>query len=65
MVSFENIQNQSDKFNNYREFQVNSNRIIADNSRKDIEKSFNIDVSKVIEAYYTDHNGLILRRIID
>ena len=34
MVSFENIQNQSDKFNNYREFQVSSNRIIADNSRK-------------------------------
>ena len=50
MVSFENIQNQSDKFNNYREFQVNSNRIIADNSRKDSEKSIKIDVSKVIEA---------------
>ena len=37
-------------------YTTNKLLVVGDTSR---------DVSKVIEAYYTNHNGLILRRVID
>jgi|TARA_B110000196_G_C21108082_1_gene646278 hypothetical protein len=39
--------------------------ILSDITRKDIEKSYNIDTIKGTEAYYSNRYGWTLRRIIE
>ena len=50
-------QDQPNKFNNQQNSQVNSNRIIANNTHKNIEISFNISEYDGTEAYYSDRYG--------
>ena len=44
---------------------VNSIRILADMTRRDIEKSYNINDTQGTEAYYSNRYGWTLRRAID
>ena len=43
---------------------VNTIRILSDITRKDIEKSYNIDETHGTEAYYSNRYGWTLRRIV-
>ena len=43
---------------------VNNSRKLAEISRQDIEKSFNIESNHETEAYYSNRYGWTLRRII-
>ena len=48
------------------ESMVDSVRIFSDmNSRRDIEKSYNLDTIRGTEAYYSGRYGWTLRRSID
>ena len=48
------------------ESMVDSVRILSDmNSRRDIEKSYNLDTIRGTEAYYSGRYGWTLRRSID
>lgn len=42
----------------------NTIRILSDITRKDIEKSYNIDKTHGTEAYYSNRYGWTLRRIV-
>ena len=44
---------------------VDSVKILSDITRRDIEKSYNIDNFQNTEAYYSNRYGWTLRRIID
>ena len=57
---------------NIIENQVNSNdsmvdsvRILSDITRRDIEKSYNLDTIRGTEAYYSSRYGWTLRRTVD
>ena len=57
---------------NILESQVNTNdsmvdsvRILSDITRRDIEKSYNLDTIRGTEAYYSSRYGWTLRRSID
>ena len=41
------------------------NRLFADVTKKDIEKSYNIESTEGTEAYYSNRYGWTLRRAID
>ena len=47
------------------ESMVDSVRILSDMTRRDIEKSYNLDTIRRTEAYYSDRYGWTLRRSID
>ena len=47
------------------ESMVDSVRILSDITRKDIEKSYNLDTIRGTEAYYSSRYGWTLRRTID
>ena len=47
------------------ESMVNSVRILSDMTRRDIEKSYNLDTIRGTEAYYSGRYGWTLRRSID
>jgi len=44
---------------------VDSVRILSDITRRDIEKSYNIDSIDGTEAYYSNRYGWILKRIVE
>ena len=44
---------------------VNSIRVLSDMTRRDIEKSYNINDTQGTEAYYSNRYGWTLRRTID
>ena len=44
---------------------VDSVRILSEITRKDIEKSYNLDTIRGTEAYYSNRYGWSLRRSID
>ena len=48
-----------------RESMVDSVRILSDMTRRDIEKSYNLDTIRGTEAYYSGRYGWTLRRSID
>ena len=57
---------------NLIENQINSNdsmvdsvRILSDITRRDIEKSYNLDTIRGTEAYYSSRYGWTLRRTVD
>ncbi len=47
------------------ESMVDSVRILSDMTRRDIEKSYNLDTIRGTEAYYSSRYGWTLRRSID
>jgi len=47
------------------ESMVDSVRILSDMTRRDIEKSYNLDTIRGTEAYYSGRYGWSLRRSID
>ena len=47
------------------ESMVDSVRILSDMTRRDIEKSHNLDTIRGTEAYYSGRYGWTLRRTID
>ena len=47
------------------ESMVDSVRILSDMTRRDIEKSYNLDTIRGTEAYYSGRYGWTLRRSID
>ena len=44
---------------------VDSVKILSDMTRRDIEKSYNLDTIRGTEAYYSSRYGWTLRRSID
>tara|TARA_B100000700_G_C14771555_1_gene726987 strand:- start:628 stop:822 length:195 start_codon:yes stop_codon:yes gene_type:complete len=44
---------------------IESNKILSDITRKDIEKSYSLESIKGTEAYYSDRYGWTLRKSID
>ena len=44
---------------------INSVKILTDITRRDIEKSYNINETQSTEAYYSNRYGWTLRRAID
>ena len=55
------IENQA----NSNDSMVDSVRILSDITRRDIEKSYNLDTIRGTEAYYSSRYGWTLRRSID
>ena len=47
------------------ESMVDSVKILSDMTRRDIEKSYNLDTIRGTEAYYSSRYGWTLRRSID
>ena len=47
------------------ETMVDSVKILSDMTRRDIEKSYNLDTIRGTEAYYSGRYGWSLRRSID
>ena len=47
------------------ETMVDSVKILSDMTRRDIEKSYNLDTIRGTEAYYSGRYGWTLRRSID
>ena len=47
------------------ETMLDSVRILSDMTRRDIEKSYNLDTIRGTEAYYSGRYGWTLRRSID
>ena len=50
---------------NSKDSMVDSVRILSDITRRDIEKSYNLDTIRGTEAYYSSRYGWTLRRTID
>ena len=44
---------------------IDSVRILSDITRRDIEKSYNLDTIRGTEAYYSSRYGWTLRRTVD
>ena len=55
------IENQA----NSKDSMVDSVRILSDITRRDIEKSYNLDTIRGTEAYYSSRYGWTLRRTVD
>ena len=50
---------------NSNDSMVDSVRILSDITRRDIEKSYNLDTIRGTEAYYSSRYGWTLRRTVD
>ena len=50
---------------NKNETMLDSVKILSDITRKDIEKSYNLDTIRGTEAYYSTRYGWTLRKSID
>ena len=50
---------------NSNDSMVDSVRILSDITRRDIEKSYNLDTIRGTEAYYSSRYGWTLRRTFD
>ena len=59
-----NQNNRLEDRNNKKNSLVDSVRILSDITRRDIEKSYNIDSTHGTEAYYSNRYGWTLKRIV-
>ena len=50
---------------NSKDSMVDSVRILSDITRRDIEKSYNLDTIRGTEAYYSSRYGWTLRKTLD
>ena len=50
---------------NSKDSMLDSVRILSDITRRDIEKSYNLDTIRGTEAYYSSRYGWTLRRTVD
>ena len=50
---------------NSNDSMVDSVRILSDITRRDIEKSYNLDTIRGTEAYYSSRYGWTLRKTLD
>ena len=50
---------------NSKDSMVDSVRILSDITRRDIEKSYNLDTIRGTEAYYSSRYGWTLRKTVD
>ena len=57
------INNRDNQINN-RKSMVDSVKILSEFTRKDIEKSYNLDTIQGTEAYYSNRYGWTLRKSI-
>ena len=64
MTTPSNQLNINDNQNN-KESMIDSVKILSEFTRKDIEKSYNLDTIKGTEAYYSNRYGWTLRKSID
>ena len=65
MTTNSNQQNRSDSNSfNEKDSLSDSVRILSDLTRRDIEKSYNIDNTSSTEAYYSNRYGWTLRKTI-
>lgn len=62
MTRRSNQENINEKKINNNESMVDSVRILSDITRRDIEKSYNLDTIRGTEAYYSNRYGWTLRR---
>ena len=56
---------QSEKPLNRKNSLVDSVKILSDITRRDIEKSYNINSADGTEAYYSNRYGWTLRRVVE
>ena len=65
MTSSSNQTNIIENQVNSKDSMVDSVRILSDFTRRDIEKSYNLDTIRGTEAYYSSRYGWTLRRTFD
>ena len=65
MTTSINQMNFTDNNSNNDNSMVDSVKILSEFTRKDIEKSYNLDTIKGTEAYFSNRYGWTLRRTID
>ena len=65
MTTSSNQINISEALIKTEESMVDSVKILSDMTRRDIEKSYNLDTIRGTEAYYSGRYGWTLRRSID
>ena len=65
MTTLTNRQINSKNPSKQSEALVDSVKILADITRRDIEKSYKINGAQCTEAYYSNRYGWILRKTID
>jgi len=65
MTTSSNQMNITDNKSNNDNSMVDSVKILSEFTRKDIEKSYNLDTIKGTEAYFSNRYGWTLRRTID
>ena len=65
MTTTSNQTNISETLLKTEESMVDSVKILSDITRRDIEKSYNLDTIRGTEAYYSGRYGWTLRRSID
>jgi|TARA_B110001454_G_scaffold44578_1_gene43594 hypothetical protein len=65
MTTSANQMNITDNESNNDNSMVDSVKVLSEFTRKDIEKSYNLDTIKGTEAYFSNRYGWTLRRTID
>jgi hypothetical protein len=65
MTTSTNQMNFTEKNSSNDNSMVDSVKILSEFTRKDIEKSYNLDTIKGTEAYFSNRYGWTLRRTID
>jgi len=65
MTTSSNQMNITDNESNIDNSMVDSVKVLSEFTRKDIEKSYNLDTIKGTEAYFSNRYGWTLRRTID
>tara|TARA_B110000263_G_scaffold61234_1_gene52638 strand:- start:131 stop:328 length:198 start_codon:yes stop_codon:yes gene_type:complete len=65
MTTSANQMNITDNKSNNDNSMVDSVKVLSEFTRKDIEKSYNLDTIKGTEAYFSNRYGWTLRRTID
>ena len=65
MATPSNLTNIIENKINSNDSMVDSVRILSDITRRDIEKSYNLDTIRGTEAYYSSRYGWTLRRTVD
>jgi len=65
MTTSTNQMNLTEKNSSNDNSMVDSVKILSEFTRKDIEKSYNLDTIKGTEAYFSNRYGWTLRRTID
>ena len=65
MTTSANQMNITDNESNNDNSMVDSVKVLSEFTKKDIEKSYNLDTIKGTEAYFSNRYGWTLRRTID